>query len=73
MIIKNGFVKNRAPCHKYIPDTLLESEKYKVHLYREVRTNKMVQSKRLGIICFNKGTKEAYIIDTAIPNSPNIM
>jgi hypothetical protein len=52
--------------YSYAPESCLENDNYKV------LTDIPIQHNRPDIIILNKQQKQAYLLDTAVPNSHNI-
>jgi hypothetical protein len=50
----------------------LENDNYKLYFDRTVLTDIHIQHNRSDIIILNKQQKQAYLLDTAVPNSHNI-
>jgi hypothetical protein len=65
-------LKNTQPHYSYTPESCLENDNYKLYFDRTVLTDIHIKHNRPDIIILNKQQKQAYLLDTAVPNSHNI-
>jgi hypothetical protein len=65
-------LKNTQPHYSYTPESYLENDNYKLYFDRTVLTDIHIKHNRPDIIILNKQQKQAYLLDTAVPNSHNI-
>jgi hypothetical protein len=72
LAVKVNLLKNTQPHYIYKPESCLENDNYKLYFDRTVLTDIHIQHNRPDIIILNKQQKQAYLLDTAVPNSHNI-
>jgi hypothetical protein len=64
--------EDRSPYYKHTPATVLENDNFKLYWNRIIITDKTIFSSRPDITFMNKETKEAFLIDIAVPNTQNL-
>jgi hypothetical protein len=60
------------PYYKYIPNTILENETFKLYWDRSLITDKTIHNNRPDITLVDKLSKTVYFIDIAITNNHNL-
>jgi len=73
LAIKRGL--SEGPCvpyHKHEQQSELENSNYSLYSDRPMTTARTIHCSRPIIVILDKAIKEAFLIDTAIPNSHNI-
>lgn len=73
LAMKLGLIQGkRLPYYQYTPETILEDNQHKLIWDRTLLTDQYVAHNRPDITIVNKNSKEAILIDIAIPNNNNI-
>jgi hypothetical protein len=72
LAVKFNLLKNTQPHYSYTPESCLENDSYKLYFDRTILTDTHIKHNRPDIIILNKQQKQAYFLDTAVPNSHNI-
>lgn len=65
-------LEEHKPYYTYIPEKVVENEKYKLLWNWPIRTDKTITHNTPDIVLIKKETKETIIIDIAIPNAANL-
>lgn len=63
---------DQIPYYKYVPESILENEQYKLYWDRSVLTDQPVAHNRPDLILVDKFSKQTTLVDVAIPNSNNL-
>ena len=61
-----------TPYYKYDPESIVETERYRIYWDRTVRTDREAIHNRPDIIVLDKQEKTAQLIDVAIPGTHNV-
>lgn len=69
---KYSLITNHTPYYKYQPENILENNTAKLYWNRDIITDKTTPHNKPDITLIHKTTKTTYLIEIAIPNSPNI-
>jgi hypothetical protein len=64
--------EDKRPYYRYKPANVLENDNFKLYWNRSIITDKTVPFNRLDVTFTNKKTKNAFLIDIAIPNTHNL-
>jgi len=64
-------IDDKSPYYKYTPASVLENENFKLYWNRSILTDKTMPFNRPDITFMNKKTKNAFLIDIAVPNTHN--
>ena len=72
LAFKYHLLSEKIPYYKYKPQTVLESQYYKIYWDRTIITDKTIHHNRPDITVHNKRDKTVFLIDIAIPNTNNI-
>lgn len=65
-------ITEERPYYKYTPNTIIDTNEYKLYWDVEIRTDKTITCNRPDIVFQNKKEQITYLIDIAIPNDTNI-
>ena len=65
-------IDDKSPYYKYTPANVLENEKFQLHCNHSIITDRTKPFDRPDITFMNKKTKNAFLIDTAVPNTHNL-
>jgi hypothetical protein len=65
-------IADKSPYYQYTPANVLENGNFKLYWNRSILTDKTVPFNRLDITFMNKETKNAFLIDIAVPNTHNL-
>jgi hypothetical protein len=65
-------IEDKSPYYKYTPASVLENENFKLYWNRSILTDKTIPFNRPEITFTNKKTKNAFLIDIAVPNTHNL-
>ena len=65
-------IAGKNPYYKFTPANVLENDNFKLYWNRSIITDKTVPSNRPDITLMNKTTKNAFLIDIAVPNTHNL-
>jgi hypothetical protein len=69
---KHQLTEITSPWYKYKPQTIIENYEIKLYWNRGIFTDQTIAHYRLDITLVNKTKKTVYLIDVAIPNTPNL-
>lgn len=74
LAIKHKLIQNNSntPFYKYMPETILENDEYKLYYDRAILTDRTIHFNRPDITLQDKINKITYLIDIAVPNSHNL-
>jgi len=62
-------IDDKSPYYKYTPANVLENENFKLYWNRSILTDKTIPFNRYNITFMNKKTKNAFLIDKAVPKT----
>ena len=65
-------IADKSPYCKYTPANVLENENSKLYWNRSILMDKPIPFNRPDITFMNMKTKNAFLIDTAVPNTHNL-
>ena len=65
-------IDDKSLHYKYRPANVLENENFKLYWNRSILTDKTVHFNQPDITFMNKKTKNAFLIDIAVPNTHNL-
>jgi hypothetical protein len=65
-------IEDKRPYYKYTPANVLENDNFKLYWNRRILTDKTIPFNRPDITLMNKKTKNAFLIDIAVPNTHNL-
>lgn len=65
-------ITDYIPYYQYAPKTTLEDQHFRIYWDNPIQTDKTIIANRPDIVLVNKGTKETFLIDVAIPNDNNV-
>jgi hypothetical protein len=65
-------IEDKSPYSKYTPASVLENDNFKLYWNRSILTGKTILFNRPDITFMNKKTKNAFLIDIAVPNTHNL-
>ncbi|KAL1448163.1 hypothetical protein WDU94_000554 [Cyamophila willieti] len=72
LALDHNLINDYTPYYQYVPKTVLENQHYKIYWDNPIQTDKTIIANRPDIVLVNKGTKETFLIDVAIPNDNNV-
>ena len=73
LLCKNFHLECNDKWYEHVPDSFLENEGFKTLWDFSIQTDKIIEHRRLDIVCIDKITKSCLIIDITIPGDQNIM
>jgi hypothetical protein len=65
-------IEDKSPYYKYTPSNVLDNDNFKLYWNRSILTDKTIPFNRPDITFMNKKTKNAFLIDKAVPNTHNL-
>jgi hypothetical protein len=69
---KHQLTEITDPWYTYKPQTIIENDEIKLYWNRDILTDRTIAHNRPDITLINKVKKSVYLIDVAIPNTPNL-
>jgi hypothetical protein len=69
---KHQLTEITDPWYKYKPQTIIENDEIKLYWNRDILTDRTIAHNRPDITLINKTKKTVYLINMAIPNTPNL-
>jgi len=65
-------IDDKSPYYKYTPANVLQNENFKLYWNRSILTDKTIPFNRPDRTFMNKKTKDAFLVDIAVPNTHNL-
>ena len=65
-------IEDKNPYYKYTPANVMKNENFKLYWNRSILTDRKIPFNRPDITFMNKKTKNAFLIDIALPNTHNL-
>lgn len=72
LCLKYGLLQKFTPYHVYTPKSISENDRVKIYWNMTIHTDRTVQANRPDLILWHKGSREATIVDFAVPLDDNL-